>query len=105
MEAYTKLSNVKIIVLAVVMFGAIGEVCHAQSVCNMSREALMSCRPAVTPPNPPPPSAACCTAISHADIGCLCSYKNSSWLPSLGVDPNLAMTLPKKCKLSTATSC
>ncbi|KAK4748493.1 hypothetical protein SAY87_015079 [Trapa incisa] len=41
--------------------------------------------------NPLPPTASCCSALSHADMGCLCSYKNSNILLSLGIDPNLVM--------------
>ncbi|KAI3463241.1 hypothetical protein Pfo_019904, partial [Paulownia fortunei] len=93
----------KVAVLAVLLSIIIGNinihVSYAQTICNMSGEDLMACKPSVTPPRPPPPSARCCSALSHADIRCLCSYKNSKLLPSLGIDPNLAMQLPDKCKL------
>ncbi|KAK9283505.1 hypothetical protein L1049_011751 [Liquidambar formosana] len=78
---------------------------NAQTICNVSGGGLMSCKPAVTPPNPSPPSAACCSAISHADLRCLCSYRNSKLLPSLGIDPNLAMQLPDKCNLPHPAHC
>lgn len=55
----------------------------------------MACKSAVsTPPNP----LECCSGVKHADMHCLCSYKNSNLLPSLGIDPKLAMQLPQKCK-------
>ncbi|KAH6757810.1 hypothetical protein C2S52_023300 [Perilla frutescens var. hirtella] len=76
-----------------------------QTICNMSGEDLMACKPSVTPPKPPPPSAKCCSALSHADFRCICSYKNSKLLPSLGIDPNLAMQLPDKCKLPHPSHC
>ncbi|XWS22216.1 hypothetical protein CRYUN_Cryun29cG0015300 [Craigia yunnanensis] len=77
----------------------------AQSICNMPASGLMACKPAVTPPNPPPPTSTCCSALSHADLRCLCSYKKSNLLPSLGIDPNLAMQLPSLCKLPHPVNC
>ncbi|XWS22214.1 hypothetical protein CRYUN_Cryun29cG0015100 [Craigia yunnanensis] len=77
----------------------------AQSICNMPASGLMACKPAVTPPNPPPPTSTCCSALSLADMRCLCSYKKSSLLPSLGIDPNLAMQLPSLCKLPHPANC
>ncbi|KAJ4850015.1 hypothetical protein Tsubulata_050314 [Turnera subulata] len=79
--------------------------CRAQSICKMPVDGLMSCKPAVTPPNPTAPSPGCCSALSHADMNCLCSYRNSKLLPSLGIDPNLAMQLPGKCKLPHPANC
>ncbi|CAI9112398.1 OLC1v1012846C1 [Oldenlandia corymbosa var. corymbosa] len=72
---------------------------NGQTICNMSGQELMSCRPAVTPPNPSNPSSVCCTALKHADMSCLCSFKNSTFLPTIGIDWNLAVQLPEKCKL------
>ncbi|KAI3455599.1 hypothetical protein Pfo_012262, partial [Paulownia fortunei] len=92
MESYHKIA------IFTVFFVVLG-VANAQMICNMSVEGLMACKPSAVPPNPPPPSATCCSALSHANIPCLCSYKNSKVLPSLGIDPNLAMQLPDKCKL------
>ncbi|XWS22212.1 hypothetical protein CRYUN_Cryun29cG0014900 [Craigia yunnanensis] len=77
----------------------------AQSICNMPASGLMACKPAVTPPNPPPPTSTCCSALSHADMRCLCSNKKSNLLPSLGIDPNLAMQLPSLCKLPRPANC
>ncbi|KAI8526936.1 hypothetical protein RHMOL_Rhmol12G0037500 [Rhododendron molle] len=77
----------------------------AQTICKVTVEGLMSCRSAVTQPKPTPPSAACCTVIKNADLKCLCSYKNSSLLPSLGIDPKLALQLPSKCNISNAPKC
>lgn len=78
---------------------------EAQSICNMSINDLYACRPSATPPNPPPPSAQCCMALSHADLHCFCTYRNSRALPSFGVDPNLAMQLPKLCRLPNSPNC
>ncbi|XVE81030.1 hypothetical protein DITRI_Ditri15bG0030200 [Diplodiscus trichospermus] len=69
-------------ILTVAMVLAIA-VTDAQTICNMPASGLMACKPAVTPPNPPPPTSTCCSALSHADMRCLCSYKNSKLLPSL----------------------
>ncbi|KAH1047170.1 hypothetical protein J1N35_037954 [Gossypium stocksii] len=92
------------LILAMVMVMAIATT-DAQSICNMPASGLMACKPAVTPPNPPPPTSTCCSALSHADMRCLCSYKNSKLLPSLGIDPNLAMKLPSLCKLPHPANC
>lgn len=78
---------------------------EGQVICNVPIADLMACRPAVTPPNPAKPSQACCSALSHANFECLCGYKNSQVLPSLGIDPNLAMQLPRKCNLPNAPTC
>ncbi|KAG9137332.1 hypothetical protein Leryth_026635 [Lithospermum erythrorhizon] len=75
---------------------------NAQSICNISAFGLMACRPAVTPPNPAPPSNTCCSALAHADISCLCSFRNSALLPTLGIDPRLALLLPVMCNLASA---
>ncbi|XP_040999657.1 putative lipid-transfer protein DIR1 [Juglans microcarpa x Juglans regia] len=96
-----------IVTVLFVAFSSIGrlQVCNAQSLCNVPYSGLMECKPSVTPPNPTAPSASCCSALSHADLRCLCSYRNSNLLPSLGIDPNLAMQLPGKCKLPNAAHC
>ncbi|KAL8522592.1 hypothetical protein ACS0TY_012656 [Phlomoides rotata] len=95
----------KIVILAILVSIIIGSCIDAQTICNMSGDDLTACRPSATPPRPPPPSAKCCSALSHADFRCLCSYKNSKLLPSLGIDPNLAVQLPDKCKLPHPSHC
>ena len=90
-------------VVAVLLLLAVAN--DAQTICNLKVSDLMECKPAVTPPNPPPPTSSCCAALSHADMRCLCSYKNSKLLPSLGIDPNLAMKLPTTCKLPHPAKC
>ncbi|KAJ6674729.1 BIFUNCTIONAL INHIBITOR/LIPID-TRANSFER PROTEIN/SEED STORAGE 2S ALBUMIN SUPERFAMILY PROTEIN [Salix viminalis] len=104
MEKAQKLFFCVALLLAVVAMA--GDVANAQStICKMPIAGLMACKPAVTPPTPAAPTADCCSALSHADISCLCSYKNSNLLPSLGIDPKLAMQLPAKCKLPTPANC
>ncbi|CAL1404620.1 unnamed protein product [Linum trigynum] len=71
----------------------------------MPVSGLTACKPAVTPPKPSRPTPACCAALSKADMKCLCSFKNSPVLPSLGIDPKLAFKLPAKCKLSKSPPC
>lgn len=76
------------------------------SLCNMTDDGLQACKPSVTLPNPvDPPTAACCTALSTADLPCLCSQKGSPMLTFLGIDPALAMALPNKCNLTPPTNC
>ncbi|PIA35866.1 hypothetical protein AQUCO_03400035v1 [Aquilegia coerulea] len=77
----------------------------AMNLCNMSEDDLKICKPSVTKPNPVDPTLDCCTALSKADLTCLCSYKNSMVLPMYGIDPDLAMQLPAKCSLTPPTTC
>ncbi|XP_059644073.1 putative lipid-transfer protein DIR1 [Cornus florida] len=100
MEAYTKLVLVALVVA--MAFGSEPvEAAFGQSICGMTTDGLMSCKPSVAAGvNPlPAPTPACCSALSKADMQCLCSFKSSSLLPTLGVDPDLAMQLPAKCNL------
>ncbi|KAG6397964.1 hypothetical protein SASPL_139414 [Salvia splendens] len=97
-SSYKKIAIVSVVL--VILWGA-----NAQTICNMTMAGLTACKPSATAPNPPPPSAACCSALLHADMKCLCSYKNSKVLPSLGIDPNLAMTLPQKCNIPHPPKC
>ncbi|MBN8147947.1 hypothetical protein J0J24_24745, partial [Vibrio vulnificus] len=73
----------KLLFLVALWLSAIAST-NAQNICKIPVSGLMACRPAVTSPNPTPPTTTCCSALSHADIPCLCSYKNSNLLPSLG---------------------
>ncbi|CAA3001428.1 putative lipid-transfer protein DIR1 [Olea europaea var. sylvestris] len=98
MESGRKL--VAVVVILVVLGGA-----KAVSFCNMTEEGLEACRPSVTQPNPVEPSSECCDALSNADLKCLCSYRNSIVLPSLGIDPDLALGLPVKCNLNPPAEC
>ncbi|KAI8537801.1 hypothetical protein RHMOL_Rhmol09G0052300 [Rhododendron molle] len=70
---------------------------------------LMACRHAMTVTRlrsgPPPPTAKCSEVISRADLRCLCSHKNSKFLPVLGVDPSLTFQLPAKCKIPYPPQC
>ncbi|TYK16954.1 putative lipid-transfer protein DIR1 [Cucumis melo var. makuwa] len=96
----------KVVVLALVLMVVnnigFGE---AQSICNMPIAGLYACRPAVTPPNPTAPTAQCCMALGQADLHCFCAYRNSGALSSFGIDPNLAMQLPKRCNISKSPNC
>ncbi|KAM3380058.1 putative lipid-transfer protein DIR1 [Capsicum galapagoense] len=104
-HSYLAKKIVTLALVAIVLSSASIKVSQAQGICNVSGEGLMSCKPSVTPPNPTAPTARCCSAVAHADMGCLCTYKNSPLLPSLGIDPRLAMQLPERCKLPTRPRC
>ena len=91
---------VVVVVMATTLKGSKGI-----SLCNMSEDGLMACKPSVTQPNPVDPTPECCNAISGADLKCLCSYKNSAELPLLGIDPTLATSLPAKCNITTPVDC
>ncbi|KAH6814254.1 hypothetical protein C2S51_023272 [Perilla frutescens var. frutescens] len=77
----------------------------ALTLCNVTDDGFTACKPSVTPPAPVPPSPECCAAVSGADLKCLCSYKNSFLLPSLGIDPDLALALPAKCNVPSPGDC
>ncbi|KAL3621883.1 hypothetical protein CASFOL_034079 [Castilleja foliolosa] len=87
-------------VIVVVLDGA-----SALSLCNVTEDGFTACKPSVTPPSPVPPTPECCDAVSGADMKCLCSYRNSFMLPSLGIDPDLALALPAKCNRPSPTEC
>lgn len=100
-----------VLALLLVLFLALGNVNvmrsvgAAQVICNMTEEQLEACKPSVSGSNPSPPSAECCAALKSADLPCLCSYKNSGFLPALGIDPDLAMQLPSKCGVTAPSDC
>ncbi|XP_059663681.1 putative lipid-transfer protein DIR1 [Cornus florida] len=91
---------VVVVVLVMVFEGS-----KAFDLCNMNEDGLMACKPSVTKLNPVTPTPECCQALSGADLTCLCSYRNSFMLPSLGIDPDLVMALPAKCNLTPPTNC
>ncbi|KAG6433459.1 hypothetical protein SASPL_105073 [Salvia splendens] len=77
----------------------------AMTLCNVTDDGFTACKPSVTPPNPVMPSPECCEAVTGADLQCLCSYKHSFLLPSLGIDPDLALALPAKCNVPSPANC
>ncbi|RDX85217.1 putative lipid-transfer protein DIR1, partial [Mucuna pruriens] len=93
------------LMVMVVMASSMWKGSKGLSLCNMDENGLEECKPAVTEPNPSDPSPECCKALASADLKCLCSYKNSSALPFLGVDPTLAASLPAKCNLTPPNDC
>lgn len=105
MMKWCEILAVFLLMVAVTTEVKLVHIADAQTICNMSGQELMSCRPAVTPPNPSAPSPVCCNALKHADIPCFCSYKNSNWLSPFGIDPNLALQLPEKCNFPRPANC
>ncbi|MBA0603740.1 hypothetical protein Gorai_002041 [Gossypium raimondii] len=92
-------------VVLMVMVALMVEGSRAMTLCDMNDEGLEACKPSVRQPNPVDPSPECCKALKGADLPCLCSYKNSVWLGSFGIDPKLALDLPPKCKLQMPSVC
>lgn len=89
-----------VVVMAVILDGA-----KAMTLCNVTDDGFAACKPSITPPDPVPPTTKCCDAVSGADLKCLCSYKNSFLLPSIGIDPDLALALPAKCNVPSPGEC
>lgn len=92
------------VALALVLIAMIG-LGEAQTVCNMSFPDIFSCSSSMMPPNPTPPTAQCCTALSHADLKCLCDYLKAGAFSYLGIDPSLALQLPNKCNIPNPPTC
>ncbi|KAM1791479.1 hypothetical protein ACFX12_035442 [Malus domestica] len=100
--------NYKWVVVLVVALVVLLKGSTVSSLCNMTDEGIADCKPSVTKTNPTPPTPPtpeCCEALKGADLKCLCGYKNSFLLPSLGIDPALAMALPAKCNLTPPNDC
>lgn len=91
--------------LAMVVIAAVIGGLEALELCNMNEDGLTACKPSVTTPNPVDPTPPCCEALSAADLTCLCGYRHSFVLPSLGIDPDLAIALPAKCNLTLPPNC
>lgn len=91
--------------VAAAVFVLFNQGSKAMTLCNMDEKGLMACKPSVTPPDPVDPTEECCEALRGADLKCLCSYRNSLMLPSIGIDPDLAIALPPKCSLTLPTDC
>ncbi|GER49851.1 lipid-transfer protein [Striga asiatica] len=77
------------------------------SICGMSQDELLKCKPAVATgtATPPPPTAACCGALHHANVTCLCGFKNNKYLSLFGINSTLAMQLPSKCDFNDNFHC
>lgn len=97
-----------LLAVAGVMLAAV-EAADSSMICNMNKDGLAACRPAISGSSSqkpaPDPSDACCAALSHADLSCLCNYKNSGLLPYFGINPDLAMQLPAKCNVPAPSKC
>ena len=99
MAAYKKLVFVALL-LALVIGSSETMLANGVSLCHMDKEGLTACKPSVSGQYPAAPSAACCSAISHADMQCLCLFKNSNLLNLYGINTKLALELPAKCNLA-----
>ncbi|PKU80582.1 putative lipid-transfer protein DIR1 [Dendrobium catenatum] len=95
-------------VTATIMLVA-AEAADSWKICNMNKDGLTACQPAISGSSAqkpvPDPSETCCAALSHADLNCLCGYKNSGLLQYFGINPDLAMQLPVKCNVPAPVKC
>ncbi|XP_068640964.1 putative lipid-transfer protein DIR1 [Aristolochia californica] len=101
--AMSSIASVTVVVILLVLTASQGG--EAMTLCNMDAAQLAECLPAIRAPSPSPPSKGCCDVMGTADLHCLCGYKDSYLLPSFGVDPKLAMALPRKCLLTPPPEC
>jgi len=103
----------KIFFMAVAMlsfFAGISVVQGYVQICNVNKDDLMPCKPAVThfiAQPPAQPVQACCSVLRTANLTCFCVLENKyPWLLYMfGIDPDLAKALPGKCKLNPFTGC
>ncbi|KAL9665627.1 hypothetical protein QQ045_021048 [Rhodiola kirilowii] len=95
-------SALLILFVALVLMASASEAANPK-ICNIIPSRLSLCRPAVTGKSPPPPTRRCCRVMLAVDLKCLCDYKDM--LPALGLNPELAIALPKKCGLSLPVGC
>ncbi|TYI85325.1 hypothetical protein E1A91_D05G432700v1 [Gossypium mustelinum] len=82
--------------VAIFVVIAMVEGAKGATICNIPSSRLNLCWPAVTGRYPPPPTKQCCLLIKHADLNCLCNFKDA--LPAFNINPSRAFALPKKCK-------
>ncbi|XVE50757.1 hypothetical protein DITRI_Ditri01bG0188900 [Diplodiscus trichospermus] len=82
--------------LVAILLVAMVEGGKEQNICNIPFSKLNLCRPAVTGKYPPAPTKQCCGLIKHANLTCLCNFKDV--LPAFDINPTQAFALPKKCK-------
>ncbi|XWS09728.1 hypothetical protein CRYUN_Cryun39dG0014200 [Craigia yunnanensis] len=87
--------------LVAILLIALVEGSNELVICNIPLTKLDLCRPAVTGKYPPAPTKPCCSLIKHANLTCLCNFKDA--LPAFNIDPARAFALPKKCKSNLPT--
>ena len=69
-------------------------------MCGMSVAGLKSCEPSVSGQQPQvPPNKACCSALSGADLKCLCHLEDSPLINFYSIDTDQAKALPALCKV------
>jgi Probable lipid transfer len=101
----TKLQIRAITLACIMILFSVGDG-RATKDCKVDKVGLISCLPAISGTHPDRyPSPDCCNALKSADLPCLCSYKNSPDLKKLGIKPDLAVKLPKKCHLAVPNEC
>ncbi|KAL0386978.1 UNVERIFIED_CONTAM: putative lipid-transfer protein DIR1 [Sesamum radiatum] len=112
MEASRIASRALIVALVVIVSAAVSATAKANdeggsSLCGMSQDELLECKPAVATGSaaPPPPTGACCAALGHANLTCFCSFKNNKYLPMFGINSTRAMELPSKCDPNQTAHC
>lgn len=99
-----------IIVMAIAFLASASVLRGSIEICNVNKDDLMPCMPAVTHSNVQPPVQpvqACCAVLSTANLTCFCEMGNKypSLLHMFGIDPDLAKALPGECKLNSFTGC
>ncbi|KAL2231604.1 putative lipid-transfer protein DIR1 [Sesamum indicum] len=111
MEVSRIATRALIVALVVIVSAAVSATAKANdeggSLCGMSQDELLECKPAVATGSaaPPPPSGACCAALGHANLTCFCSFKNNKYLPMFGINSTRAMELPSKCDPNQTAHC
>jgi len=108
-----RMKPMKIIAMAAAMLSLLATISVARGyiiICNVNKDDLMPCMPAVTHFSVRPPAQpvqACCSVLRTANLTCFCELENKyPWLLYMfGIDPALAKALPGECKLNSFTRC
>ncbi|KAK3412498.1 putative lipid-transfer protein DIR1 [Eucalyptus grandis] len=104
MESCTKLVVVALVLLAAVASHPVAA--GNSSMCGMSKEGFEACKPSVSGSNPTEPTRGCCSALTNADLNCLCFFKYArTLLQTYQINPDLAAQLPVKCNLVPSFHC
>ncbi|TYH21078.1 hypothetical protein ES288_A04G014300v1 [Gossypium darwinii] len=63
--------------VAIFVVIAMVEGAKGATICNILLSTLNLCGQVVTGRYPPPPTKQCCVLIKHADLNCLCNFKDA----------------------------
>ncbi|KAI4302855.1 hypothetical protein MLD38_038554 [Melastoma candidum] len=94
-----------VVTVMVAAIFAIGVDSDVPTICGVTVPGLFSCLPAVRTTNNTLPTPGCCDAIRPVhNLTCFCQYKSSPLVKIFSIDIDLALKLPKNCRIKGAPS-